>query len=233
MLWLKNDILKMKGFFGLPDKISVLFSKDLVLIKKNEIVLSMTSRQKIDDCLCISITSLKAWGYLRADVSNRNFTWSSNGREIARIGYTIHTIQDDMKEMQLKYRYKDEPIAYKIPIVSLPSNLGSGVRWYFVCAFSKKRCMKLICPNGSKHFAHRSAFPNMLYGSQMKTKSERAFYANFGIHVDVIDLQAELMQPYRKTHYKGQPTPLMRKFLRKQQRALNIKTAPFYFDPEG
>lgn len=76
--------------------------------------------------------------------------------------------------------------------------------------------MNLICPLGSKYFLHRSAFPVLMYNSQKKSKSFRTISAIFDWLEEENNLAEQLYQKYRKSHYRGKPTPLVRKLERLQ-----------------
>jgi len=168
----------------------------------------------IDDCLTIRIAKLNAWGHLKEgwEVFNRFYIWMQGDSEIGRIGYSIKEVHETQKRMILDYQVRGEPVRYEIALESIPTNLGKGKRWYFVCPHTRQRCMNLICPTGSKYFLHRSAFPDLMYESQKKSKAYRQFEAQYGWIFKETRIQQELNQKYRKRHYRGRPTPLVRKY---------------------
>lgn len=111
---------------------------------------------------------------------------------------------------------------------AIPANLGNGKRWYFICPHTRKRCMKLIAPNNEKYFLHRSAF-GLLYKKQTISKSDKAMHIFFDILGEVDELEEEINKPYRKTHYRGKPTPLQKKIyscyrIIKANRDIDIKS---------
>ena len=169
--------------------------------------------EAIDECITLKISKLKDWGFLHPDVQSYSnvMTWSDRGQPTASMNYTIQNEDHDTKSLILKYDYKGEPTTHKIPIVSVPSNLGKGVRWYFMCTTTDKRCMNLILPSGYRYFAHRSAFPNLMYHSQKQSKHYRFLEKTYGWEFKLERLYGELHQKYRKSHYRGKPTPLVRK----------------------
>lgn len=167
----------------------------------------------IEDCLTIKISALNSWGYLTPNLNvwNRTYFWEWNGERVASIGYAIHTVSEDLKRMTLHYKHEGKPVTYSVDIVATPTNLGKGKRWYFICPKTGKRCMNLINPEGSKYFWHRTAFPELLYDSQKKSKAYRAFEKQFGPVFEIRRLEEQLSEKYRKTHYRGEPTPLVKK----------------------
>ncbi|MCB0549351.1 MAG: hypothetical protein KDD19_17365 [Phaeodactylibacter sp.] len=170
----------------------------------------------IDECLTLKISAINSWGYLKPDVDiyNASYIWSRNGEHIASIGYSIWTMSDDLKQMTLDYKQNGIPVKYSVDIEGLTTNLGNGKRWYFICPSTGERCMNLICPSGSRHFYHRTAFPHLMYESQKKSKEYRRIEATFGWMFEEERLQQQLHQKYRKRHYRGKPTPLVRKIER-------------------
>ncbi len=118
---------------------------------------------KIEELKAIRITRLKQDGYLDPD---RNLTgslnWTCNGEPSGSI--TISTYMTNPKPyFEVSYRINQIPIRYKIPLVSIPSNLGKGIIWYFICPKTQKRCRKLHLVGS--YFYHRTAF-NCLYEKQ-------------------------------------------------------------------
>lgn len=172
-----------------------------------------TFQPSIDDALQFKISYLRAWGQLAHDGNNHSYQWSVRGEVIATVNYHIKTVSSDRKELIFDYYYQSEPIKYTVPIVAVVSNLGKGQRWYFLCPHTNQRCMNLICPSGHKYFLHRLAYPDYLYDTQKKSKQYRRFQKTFGWLTEERKLMEQLNQPYRKTHYRGQPTPLFKKLI--------------------
>lgn len=89
---------------------------------------------------------------------------------------------------------------YKIKIVPVPSNLGKGNNYYFICPISGKRCKILYMGYGSKYFKCRTAYQNRIYyPCQLSSRLD--------LHNDKYwSLERELKTLYikhPKTHYKG------------------------------
>jgi hypothetical protein len=64
-----------------------------------------------------------------------------------------------------------------IELVSVPSNLGKGVRWYFVCPVTGLRAVNLYRHNGL--FVHRKAIANAYYEKQIESPTKRMFRTLF------------------------------------------------------
>jgi len=45
--------------------------------------------------------------------------------------------------LELDYKLDGKPINYKVDLVNVPSNIGKGVVWFFVCPMTGKKCRKL------------------------------------------------------------------------------------------
>lgn len=166
--------------------------------------------QSVDDCLTFKLSKLKEWGYLENDVTFRTYIWSVDGKEIAKLGFRIATITEDLKQLTFDYSVNGKPIKYNVSIVTVPSNLGIGKRWYFVCPRTDLKCLNLICPNGSDYFYHRKAF-RLLYESQKKSKRWASVSRYFDTHDKLSKAIDDIRGKYRKVHYRGKPTLLIQK----------------------
>jgi hypothetical protein len=171
-----------------------------------------------DEVLQISISKIKAFGYLKPDsIMGGNIVWSTNGKETARIGITVNTLADFI---ELDYSYNGKPVKYIINLVSLPSNLGKGDVWYFECPQTKKRCMKLYCIGG--YFMHREAFKGCMYKKQTKGKRERAQMKMIETYFRTGKLNEQLHGKYFKRTYAGKPTKKFTRLMQKIKRAERI-----------
>ena len=105
-----------------------------------------------DDLLKIRLSKLREWGYLKNDRSKSGtLTWSRFDEPFSSIGITVYMYGDESR-ITLSYNHNDQSRKYDISLVSLPSNLGTGEVWYFLCPYTKKRCRVLYLIGG--HFLH-------------------------------------------------------------------------------
>jgi hypothetical protein len=168
-----------------------------------------TSPTLFDEALQISISKLKEWKYLNPEqVKNGTITWSRNGIKTGSISIKVNT-QIEQPYIELDYKYNDEPRKYKVQLVSVPSNLGIGIIWYFLCPHTNKRCRKMYSIGG--YFLHREAFNGCMYETQTKSKKYRQLDKIFGAYFKSDDLYNELNKKHFKKLYAGKPT---KKFLR-------------------
>ena len=145
-----------------------------------------------DEALQISITKLKEWAYFQGNsIKTGTLVWSTNGRTTGRISILVNMFQDE-PYVELSYHYNEEPRRYKVALVSVPSNIGKGKIWYFLCPSTQKRCRKLYSIDG--YFLHREAFNGCMYQSQTRSKHSRAIDKKFGAIYNYEKLQAELGQ---------------------------------------
>ena len=169
--------------------------------------------QYVEKYISFSITWLKKSGCIKSDCDFYNVlsTWVRNGEVESSIKFDIVNINSQLKQLTFKYSVNERPINYKVDIEAFPSNLGIGYRWYFICPTAGRRCMNLVKPSFSDYFYHRSAF-SLLYKQQLYNKNSIGYLF---LTLDKFDkkdrLIEELYQKYRKTHYRGKPTPLVRK----------------------
>lgn len=157
-----------------------------------------------NEVLQVSISELREWNYLKpGHWKSGTITWSRNGNQTGSIGISVH-MDEESPYVELDYKFRDEPRNYRIRLVSVPSNLGTGKVWYFLCPNTGKRCRKLYSVGG--WFLHREAFNGVFYDSQVQSKKMRD-YMNVVVPLFKTDkLYEELYKPYFKRYYNGQPT---------------------------
>lgn len=162
-----------------------------------------------DEVLQLHISKIKEWGYLENGTKTINtVTWSHTSwgglkEEIGKISITVN-MTVSMPYIELNYKYQDEPRKYKVSLVSLPSNLGKGKVWYFLCPNTQKRCRKLYLIGS--YFLHREAFNGCMYESQTQTKKWREMERVYGCHFDSEKCYRELYSKHFKKFYRGKPT---------------------------
>ncbi len=162
-----------------------------------------------DEVLQISITKLKEWEYLKPEQKKcGTITWSKKGNTTGSISILVNTFSDQ-PFIELDYKYRGEPRKYKIQLVSVPSNLGKGLIWYFLCPQTNKRCRKIYSVGG--YFLHREAFQGCMYESQTKSKYYRSLDKTLGAYFKLDQDYTELNKKYFKKFYAGKPT---KKYLR-------------------
>lgn len=157
-----------------------------------------------NDCLTIEIKNILAWGYLRVDYNNSGaITWSRNGVKHSSISIRSDNTEYS-KSLILDYTSNGLPLNYRINVISVPSNLGKGEHYYFICPSTGKRCRKLYLHSG--YFCHRDAFRGMMYESQIVSKKTRDLYKIFDRVYLGDEVYFERYKKYFKTHYNGKPT---------------------------
>jgi hypothetical protein len=177
----------------------------------------------LDHVKQISISKLKEWGYLEDHTfKSGTITWSQNGQELGSI-----RIRSNMKAkqpfIQLSYTYnKEEPVDYRVKLTSVPSNLGVGKLWYFVCPETGKRCRKLY--GAGKNFLHREAFPDAMYESQTLSKHGRELNRYFSLYGSLDDLYEELYSKGFTTHYNGKPTKRYKQIMSQLEQVKKMKS---------
>lgn len=114
-----------------------------------------------DDLKTVSISFLTKHGYLKTNQWQSGvITWSMGGNKTGSISIRVNT-HSQSPYLELDYNCNEVPINYRVQLVSVPSNLGKGVVWYFICPKTNKRCRKLYLVN--TYFYHRSAFNGCMY----------------------------------------------------------------------
>ena len=122
--------------------------------------------------------------------------------------------------IELDYKYRDEPRKYRVRLVSVPSNLGAGEVWYFLCPHTGKRCRILYSVGG--WFLHREAFRRVYYDSQVQSKKTRNYMHVVGPLFKTDKLYDELYKPYFKRYYAGKPTKRYARIQKKLERSEKV-----------
>ena len=134
-----------------------------------------------------------------------NVIWTRNGLKIAAISLAIVMHHPGPFYVEIDYLCEKVPMRYKVRLVAVPSNLGRGEIWYFVCPSTNKRCRKLYLVGGL--FLHRTAHPEALYELQTwskATRTEAKHPVYQGLYADHI--YQKIYIKYFKRTYKGKPT---------------------------
>ena len=174
-----------------------------------------------DEVHTLTISKLKEWGYLKPHqkINNGVITWSRNGEKTSCI--SMHTdVHIEDGHIILDYKYRDEPRKYKVNLTSIPSNIGKGLIWYFVCPQTLKRCRKLYLIDG--YLFHREAFKGCMYDSQTQSKSNRDLCRMLNPYFKSEKLYEELYQKNFKKTYAGKPTKRYLKIMEQIQKAESI-----------
>lgn len=163
-----------------------------------------------DECKRIELSYLwKRYAMWIPQHRNISLAWTCCGRPAGNIDLII-----DTREMyiELDYKYGDEPRCYRVQLVSVPSNLGKGRIWYFLCPQTNKRCRILYGVDG--WFLHRSAFRGCCYDRQ--TLSKQYLLLDYSIFPRQIEINEQLSK-CRKT-YRGKPTRRYRNLIRRLEK---------------
>lgn len=174
-----------------------------------------------DEVLTLQASNLNRWGYLKPNHKGwYKITWYSNGNEIGAITIFVNTTKMSTPYVQLNYKHGDTPIDYRVYLDKVPSNLGNGFVWYFICPSTNKRCRKLYCVDG--YFLHREAFNGCMYSKQIQSKKLRLIEKVYGAYFDNEKYRAELYKKHFKTHYKGKPTKRYLRLMKLIEQSDNI-----------
>jgi hypothetical protein len=173
-----------------------------------------------DKCQTISVSELKRWGYLEPEqLRSGTITRSRRGRQTGPITVTMD-MQDSAPYLELDYECDGKPVNYQIQMVSVPSNIGKGIVWYFLCPNTLKRCRKLYL--GQTYFYHREAIDRGVYEKQ--TYSHRGLKYNKAVEglLGFTKAYKQIFSKYFKTQYDGKPTRRFQKLLQKMEIASSI-----------
>jgi hypothetical protein len=170
-----------------------------------------------DECKTLSVAFLKQYGYLGSDsIKSGTVHWSRNGERFASISIAVNTFAE-CPYLELDYKCNGEPIKYKVYLVAVPSNIGKGKVWYFLCPNVGKRCRKLYMIN--TYFLHRTAFKGAMYEKQTYSKNARQQMKVWDKLFCCDNLYEQLYSKHFKKKYRGQPTKSYKKIWKKLREA--------------
>jgi hypothetical protein len=170
-----------------------------------------TNPTLFDEVLQLSISKLKEWGYLHPDHRTQAVI---NWGKAASVSIKAST-KPPSPYIELSYTYQGKALKYQIQLMPMPSNLGKGFYYYFICPITGKRCRKLYLINGQ--FAHRTAFAGM-YNCQIKSKTGREFSKTFGAIINIDEIYNEINSKYFTRYYKGKPTRRYKRMLKQLEK---------------
>ena len=103
------------------------------------------------------------------------WTVVGTGREVSSLSYEANIVDPDAAWMRLRYAIGDgeaqRSFNYKVGLITTRPPRG-GLRWWFRCPASGRRCTKLHRPPGGDTFAARQAW-SLGYASQRVVLLER------------------------------------------------------------
>ena len=173
-----------------------------------------------DECKTVSVSKLRKWGYLaEGKLVSGTLRWQRYGEETGSISIAVYNDFNN-RFVQMSYVYREHEKNYRIMLVSVPSNLGFGLVWYFVCPRTGKRCRKLYLVHG--YFFHRSAFEGCYYEKQILSKKVRPQYNCFENEYKIESAYKSLYSKNFKTQYRGVPTKALLKLERDIRRAQSV-----------
>ena len=156
----------------------------------------------LDESLTLKIKDLKRFGLLEKNKAFKtSMRWTSVTGSVSEISIKV----DNRKNLiTLDYSFRGSAISYSIRVTKIQSNLGRGVIYYFICPNTQKLCRNLYLVGG--YFLHRTATKNVMYSSQIKSKSERNIKKFFDNALKKDALLDELYSKNFKSYYNKKPT---------------------------
>jgi len=176
-----------------------------------------------DEVKTVSIFFLAKHGYLKPNQWKAgSVNWSRNGENLGSISIRVCTYSEK-PYIEFDYQCNQQPIKYRVQLVSALSNLGKGFVWYFVCPKTNKRCRKLYLAD--TYFYHRSAFRGCMYEKQTQSKKSRYLFKVLDPYFKSDNLHSELYKKHFKKQYAGKPT---KKYLRIMEQIQQTESIPYH-----
>ena len=125
----------------------------------------------VEDALALDIRVLRRLGVVRpGECVIDTICWSINAHERPTARLRIDLSDDHRCTMSLKANMLDDAVSQSVEVVAVPAGFG-GVRHYFLCPVSQRRCEVLYYAGG--RFASRQA-QRLTFSSQSMTDLSRA-----------------------------------------------------------
>lgn len=175
-----------------------------------------------DEALCINISNLKRWGYLKENKTiQSNYQWNRDGERFAEISILVN-MDESNPYIHLKYNYQGEPKEYKVKLFWKESNLNKGKIWFFICPKTFKYCRKLYLIEG--FFLSREAFKgyNCMYEKQTYSKHKRNLDKTFGAYYGMDKAYEKVYSKHFKKYYAGKPTRRYLKMLKEVKKSESV-----------
>lgn len=166
----------------------------------------------LDKAFTLTIGQLKEWGYLGEQPKSGKIIWSKGEKDLKSI--RIHVdVRFINPYIELFYKIDNDWVHYKIELITIPSNLGTGKYWYFICPVSGKRARKLYFKEGK--FVHRNAYNGNLYKSQILSHKDRKLKKI----MDGASAEEKIDEKHFTPFYKGLPTAKYKSMMKKVKKA--------------
>jgi hypothetical protein len=162
----------------------------------------------IDSLRSISVKTLTRKTLLQIGTCKKGeITWSDRfTKEVTNsVGIEINTTGNN-SFIRLNYSIGEKDYNYPIQLTRLPSNLGKGFIWHFLCPVENNRCTKLFLLEDQ--FVGRAAVvkTGAMYASEIREKGFRQMDKDSKRKARLIDTVLEGHKRYRKSTYRGIPT---------------------------
>lgn len=191
----------------------------------------------VEDCLKLSITDLSKWEYLVPNQSKSGvISVSRHGEVYAKYGIAV-IMGKGYGAITFDYTsgigHNKKEVKYTVQIISIPTNIGNGLRYYFVCPSTGKCALKLYKGAGSDYFVHREAYNGLMYASQLANRNWRFLdKTRDGYYLKLDMLNSEFYRKgtgKRKHYYRGVPTKAYQRILDVEKLAERApSTAPYW-----
>lgn len=174
----------------------------------------------LNECKTLRISDFKKWGCFKADkCSSGNITFSKRDTKTGSISYSLCLFHEDWF-LELRYFLNKVSFEYRISLIQVPSNLGKGFQWLFVCPKTGKRCRKLYLVD--TYFYHRTAFSNCMYEKQTYSHKFRNTGKLYDSYFGSENAYEQIYKKHFKKTYKGKMTKKYLKLSQQIQRSEGI-----------
>lgn len=178
-----------------------------------------TGAVTVNQCLQINVKNFTKGISKSFHSSNGTINWSTGASlsfAVTKNNYGLSLVLEYSKT----FEGEKKNINYTIQIETVPSNLGKGQVYYFVCPFTFKRCRIIYMGYGSQYFKSRKAYRHRLYYPSQLSSHLDSYNNRYWSLESTLE---KLYTKHPKRHYKG-------KITHAQKRIRDLQNKRHYYD---
>ncbi|MBC8875898.1 MAG: hypothetical protein H8E44_41260 [Planctomycetes bacterium] len=137
------------------------------------------TRLTVEDCLSLSIVTLRKHGLLSGQGAGQRFTWrDEQGEIVSSVNVVVDMEHEPSPSARFRYTVRSDEVLHdvdlRVALTPTPTR-HEGRRWWYACPACKRRAGVLHLPPGEKIFACRSCH-DLSYRSRWRGHKDTIAY---------------------------------------------------------
>jgi hypothetical protein len=130
-------------------------------------------RPTVETSLSLELPRLRREGHVKpGQRTHGRLVWTLRGDEVGRVEFVCRMDPDGPSVLALSFSIDGKSITQRIRLEPMPMRFG-GMRWYFICPRTSRRCTTLVLPAYGDGFASVKGW-GLAYQSQREDAFGRA-----------------------------------------------------------